>query len=339
MLKDGKPKIGSSDRRPPFSTASSSIPTPAPAKPAGTPGADIQQRRALRSSSTARSSQALSARSRISRPAAKDIRTTEETDSLGPVISKKIMDALREDPEPSKSLTEIRDLLVGPVRRLHEARMEELITILEDLDRTNQASFRTLSNSYNDLSETCRDLITASDETNAKLRRDTEQLSGEIQKNYKNGQTALTELHSTLETRMQRLANELNQRMDDLVFKVNTEFQSLEDDVNGRLEELTLVTNSTIDKLAKRLDSKIDTLSTKTTEEYTLLEGDLNERMDDLAQTTTTGSEKLRTQFETVISQMESSSEDVRRRQIEAFADTFIEMADRLMGLRDKLSR
>jgi hypothetical protein len=63
-------------------------------------------------------------------------------DVLGP----KIKEALQTDYDAEESIAAIRAILVGPTRRLHDARIEEIVSILEETDRTNQNSFAALEN-------------------------------------------------------------------------------------------------------------------------------------------------------------------------------------------------
>ena len=53
-------------------------------------------------------------------------------------ISKKVLAAMAGDPDPVKTLSDIRSLLVGPTRSLHDAMFEEVIDILEESDREVQ---------------------------------------------------------------------------------------------------------------------------------------------------------------------------------------------------------
>ena len=80
------------------------------------------------------------------------------------VLSKKVLDALSEDIDPAKSLADIRRVLVGPTRRLHEARMEEVISILEESDRAAQQALGALEKRFLDLARTSEKLMAASDE-------------------------------------------------------------------------------------------------------------------------------------------------------------------------------
>jgi hypothetical protein len=59
-------------------------------------------------------------------------------------LSAKIKEAMQTDYDAEESLAAIRAILVGPTRRLQDARIEEIISILEEMDRSNQDRFRTL---------------------------------------------------------------------------------------------------------------------------------------------------------------------------------------------------
>ena len=83
------------------------------------------------------------------------------------VLSKKVLDALSEDIDPAKSLADIRRVLVGPTRRLHEARMEEMIAIPEESDRNFQQALGSLEARYSELARSCESLFVASDDTAA----------------------------------------------------------------------------------------------------------------------------------------------------------------------------
>jgi hypothetical protein len=70
----------------------------------------------------------------------------------GSALGAKIKEAMQTDFDPEESLAAIRAILVGPTRRLHDARIEEIVTILEESDRTNQGAFEALENRCQDLS-------------------------------------------------------------------------------------------------------------------------------------------------------------------------------------------
>ncbi len=67
-------------------------------------------------------------------------------------LGAKIKEAIQTDYDPEQSLAAIRAILVGPTRQLHDARIEEIVSILEESDRANQNSFRVLENRCQELS-------------------------------------------------------------------------------------------------------------------------------------------------------------------------------------------
>ena len=76
-----------------------------------------------------------------------------------PGVSKKVLAAMAEDPDPAASLANIRKLLVGPTHKLHDAMFEEVVTILEESDREVQNSLRALESRCVKLSHTTNELV------------------------------------------------------------------------------------------------------------------------------------------------------------------------------------
>ena len=97
-------------------------------------------------------------------------------------ISKKVLAAMSGDPDPVKTLSDIRSLLVGPTRSLHDAMFEEVIDILEESDREVQTALETLESNYYRLSDITDGLVTASVESRDKTRQQTEFFQAELQK-------------------------------------------------------------------------------------------------------------------------------------------------------------
>ncbi len=83
-------------------------------------------------------------------------------------ISKRVLASMAGDPDPVKTLADIRTLLVGPTRSLHDAMFEEVIDILEESDREVQNALQSLENNYYRLSDITDNLITASVESRIK---------------------------------------------------------------------------------------------------------------------------------------------------------------------------
>jgi hypothetical protein len=67
-------------------------------------------------------------------------------------LSAKIKEAMQTDYDAEESLAAIRAILVGPARRMHDARIEEIVSILEETDQANQIAFRAMESQYKSLS-------------------------------------------------------------------------------------------------------------------------------------------------------------------------------------------
>jgi hypothetical protein len=134
------------------------------------------------------------------------------------VLSKKVLDALSEDIDPAKSLADIRRVLVGPTRRLHEARMEEVIAILEESDRNAQQSLGSLEQRYSDLARSCEKLFAASDETQRRLQDQAMHMNSELQKSHEAQQQMLSEMFLVFDKQLEKLnlAGELSRRIQDV---------------------------------------------------------------------------------------------------------------------------
>jgi len=173
------------------------------------------------------------------------------------VLSKKVLDALAEDIDPAKSLADIRRVLVGPTRRLHEARMEEVISILEESDRTAQQALGSLEKRYNDLSRTSERLIAASEDIRRKIHDQAEHLNAELQKNLSTQQQMLSEMFLVFDAQLEKLTTELNQKVDALAAKTGEDHHMLAADLTRRIQDLAATTRADNDKVAEVMEARL----------------------------------------------------------------------------------
>jgi hypothetical protein len=176
------------------------------------------------------------------------------TDSL---LSKKVLDALAEDIDPAKSLADIRRVLVGPTRRLHEARMEEVISILEESDRTAQQSLGSLEKRYTDLAHTSEKLLVASEESRQEIQAQSEHLNSELQKNLNTQQQMLSEMFLVFDAQLEKLTAELNQKVDELASKTGLDNQALAADLIRQIQELAAAARADNDKVAAVFEARL----------------------------------------------------------------------------------
>jgi hypothetical protein len=173
------------------------------------------------------------------------------------VLSKKVLDALAEDIDPAKSLADIRRVLVGPTRRLHEARMEEVITILEESDRATQQSLIVFERRYADLVREDEKLMAATEEAHQKIQEQSEVMTVELQKNIETQQQMLSEMFLVFDAQMQKITTDLNQKVDELAAKTGQDNQTLGADLMRRIQELAATARADNDKVAAVLEARV----------------------------------------------------------------------------------
>ncbi len=170
-------------------------------------------------------------------------------------LGKRILEAFKEDSDPTKSLAEIRSLLIGPVSRLHEARMEELISILEEADRNSQAAIAELNVRCDSLATTCEHLISALSDTNDLLQRQGEQYTVDLHKHAKANSEAMTDMANTFDGRLHKMTNEQNHRIDGLATKTANDYQALVTNFSMRIDDLAQATSANDERIANNFES------------------------------------------------------------------------------------
>jgi hypothetical protein len=173
------------------------------------------------------------------------------------VLSKKVLDALSEDIDPAKSLADIRRVLVGPTRRLHEARMEEVIAILEESDRTAQQSLGSLEKRYGDLARSCEKLFAASDDAQRRLHDQSMLLNSELQKNQEAQQQMLSEMFLVFDKQLDKLTTELNQKIDSLAASTSQDNHMLASELTRQIHDLAEATRADNDKIAAVFEARL----------------------------------------------------------------------------------
>ena len=173
------------------------------------------------------------------------------------VLSKKVLDALSEDIDPAKSLADIRRVLVGPTRRLHEARMEEVISILEESDRAAQQSLTSLEKRYGDIARANEMLFTVTEETRQKVQAQTDHLNFELQKNLDTQQQLLSEMFLVFDAQMEKVTAELSQKIDELAAKSSYENQSLAAELAKRIDDLAASARADNDQLVEVFEARL----------------------------------------------------------------------------------
>jgi hypothetical protein len=179
----------------------------------------------------------------------------DQTTEVG--LSKRIVEAFKEDTDPTKSLAEIRDLLMGPVSRVHEARMEELISILEEADRNSQDSARDLHARCDGLAKTCEHLIAALNDTNDLLQRQSEQHAAELQKQAKTHANEIEEMTKAFDGKVHKLASDQAFRMDALSTKTANDYEALVINFTTRIEDLAHAASANDERIIANFEAAL----------------------------------------------------------------------------------
>jgi hypothetical protein len=181
-------------------------------------------------------------------------------------ISKKVLAAMAGDPDPVKTLADIRTILVGPTRSLHDAMFEEVIDILEESDREVQNALQALEDNYYRLSDITDGLVSASVGSQDQNRQQTEFFQKELQKSVAGQQEMLSEMFMAIDAKIGELTAQVNRKMEALTNKVETtmrEATAKQERANQALEARCMasggeVVNDLENRLA-RLESKSST--------------------------------------------------------------------------------
>jgi hypothetical protein len=135
-------------------------------------------------------------------------------------ISKKVLSAMAGDPDPVKTLADIRALLVGPTRSLHDAMFEEVIDILEESDREVQTALETLESNYYRLADITDGLVTASVESRDKARQQTQMFQEELQKSVAGQQDMLNEMFMAIDAKIAEMSAQIDRKIEALAKKL-----------------------------------------------------------------------------------------------------------------------
>jgi hypothetical protein len=181
-------------------------------------------------------------------------------------ISKRVLASMAGDPDPVKTLADIRSLLVGPTRSLHDAMFEEVIDILEESDREVQNALQSLENNYYRLSDITDNLITASVESRDQTRQQTELFQEELQKSVAGQQEMLSEMFMAIDAKIADLSARIDRKIEGMANKLEAGLREAainQERANQALEARCLASNSeAIDLLETRLGHLERTSST-----------------------------------------------------------------------------
>lgn len=181
-------------------------------------------------------------------------------------ISKKVLAAMAGDPDPVKTLSDIRTLLVGPTRGLHDAMFEEVLDILEESDREVQNALVSLESRYFRLSDIADELVSASEERSGQNRQQVEFFQTELQKSVAGQQDMLSEMFMAIDAKIEELTTQINRKIEGLAMKFEAAMRGAaanQERANQALEARCLASSSEaaghLENRLARLESKAST--------------------------------------------------------------------------------
>lgn len=186
---------------------------------------------------------------------------------MSPVANKKIQAALRSDPDPAASLADIRRLLVGPTRNLHDAMFEEVITILEESDREVQRSLRSLEQKCASLFHITESLVFSSKDSKEQYNSQFDAFQKELQRSAVAQRDALTEMFMVIDKKLSELTAEVNGKIEAISGEAQTAMREALAKQDSKLRELEEKYRASERQEITKLQNRLDDLERKSSRE------------------------------------------------------------------------
>jgi hypothetical protein len=161
------------------------------------------------------------------------VKSKPTAERLGPALSKKIREALESDYDPEESIAAIRAILFGPTQQLHDARLEEIVSILEESDRSSQMAFRALEHQCAKLSA---------------------RLDMEIKKAGDKQDDKLADLFRAIDSKFTHVKTEIDERFEGKLKQTELGIEEIARELNARLMQQDEKLSTDFDMLSKKLD-------------------------------------------------------------------------------------
>ncbi len=173
------------------------------------------------------------------------------------VVSPRILQALKEDSDASESLSDIRGLLLGPVMRLHEARIEELLAIFEEADRGNRQAVQDLNARGDQLMSLCEKNHLSIVQTNDALRATAAQQQTDLVNAIQNINDTMKDMFQRAEANLQHHSSALNDRVSNLAARTAEDHQTILAYFTKRIDELEAATKASDEQNLLKLENQL----------------------------------------------------------------------------------
>jgi hypothetical protein len=231
--------------------------------------------------------------------------TKAKRTSTGP--SEKIVKALADDGDPALMLAELRDVLFGPTRKLQEARLEELVVILEQIDRETQATHRNFA-----------EQLTKVEAVDLQLAGDLQSASQQIDDLAKLHERDHTEVNTKLHTLAERLKHEMQR---------SSELHKQE------MAEQSEAFSAKLERLSELVFRQMEEMSEHQKLSAQVMANDFNAQLRELALATKTSDDKIRVDVDARLTQLEVNIDDDKRRSVKVFTESLNSLTERLQTL------
>lgn len=175
-----------------------------------------------------------------------------------PHMSERIREALAEEPDPGKSLAEVRRILVGPTQRLHEARTEELILIMEEYDSAVQQSLASLEKRCSHLTRSSEKLLTVSENLQRNMTLQSDYVTSEFRKVNGENQKLVVDLLGRFNMRLAEVAAELRQELDSGFADCQRREKSLAAEFGKQIAQLATQVSASSERHEPAAESQIE---------------------------------------------------------------------------------
>jgi predicted transcriptional regulator len=135
--------------------------------------------------------------------------------------------------------------------------MEEMISILEESDRSAQQALGSLEARYSELANSCESLFIANDDTQRRLQDQAMHMNSELQKSHEAQQQMLSEMFLVFDKQLEKLSAELNHKMDSLAARTSEDNHLLANDLIRRVQQLAEESRADNDKVASVLEARL----------------------------------------------------------------------------------
>lgn len=184
-------------------------------------------------------------------------------DSAISVTSKKILAAKGADPDPAAALASIRKLLVGPIRNLHDAMFEEIVTILEESDHEVQQYLCSLNRQCAHLSDVVSQLATLSLKSADENHKQANHFQEELQKQASIQQDILSDMFLAIDSKLQEMARHFGQTMETLAKDTNAHILESTIGLSHNVREMEAKCLDKTKKAAELIEARLDHLERK----------------------------------------------------------------------------